>query len=157
MAAKRLQWNSLLHLPELKFEPEELKQLVVSDELVMAISWLTGATNHDRKLLRCDENGALLIADSWSLLTVVENDELYPDTNDPDETAALAENKGVLVATSTVIVKLSFQRVFEGVEEHIYIPPETLYWYPKSVYIVTATLVPVGSETGSYVGITTFK
>lgn len=157
MAAKRLKWSSLLNLTELEFEPEAPKQLMVSDELSIAISWLTGATNHDRKLIRCDENGALLIADAWSLLTVVYNEELFPDTGTPHTSANLAENKGVLIATSTVIIKLGFQRVAAGPVESIYIPPNTLYWYPHSVFRVSATLVPIGSETGSYVGITTFK
>lgn len=157
MAAKKIKWNSLLHLTDLQFEPDEPKQLSVSDELVMSISWLTGCTKHDRKLIRCDENGALLIADAWSLLNVVANDELYPDTNAPDITAALAENKGVLCATSTAIVKLSFVRVQNGAAESVIVPPEKLYWYPHSVYTVTATLVPVDSTTASYVGITTFK
>lgn len=157
MAAKKIKWINLLHLTELEFDPEEPKQLSVSDELVMSISWLTGCTKHDRKLIRCDENGALLIADAWSLLTVSENDELYPLQDQSDTTPALAENKGVLVATSTVIVKLSFIRVQGGATESVYVPPETLYWYGKSVYTVTAFLVPADSETASYVGVTTFK
>lgn len=157
MAVKKLKWNNLLHLTELQFEPEEPKQLAVSDELVMSISWLTGCTKHDRKLIRCDENGALLIADAWSLLTVVYNEELYPDTDTPYTSASLAENKGVLCATSTAIVKLSFQRVSGGALESVYVPPNTLYWYPHGVYRVTATLVPADSADPTYVGITTFK
>lgn len=157
MAAKRLQWNSLLHLTELKFLPEEPKQLSVSDELVMAISWLTGATKHDRKLIRCDDNGALLIADAWSLFVVAENDELHPDDGTPDDFLPTKEHKGMLCATSTQLVKLIFQRILAGATESIYIPPETLYWYPKSVYKVTAVVVPASGGTSSYVGITTFK
>ena len=157
MAVKRLKWSSLLHLTELEFEPDEPKQFTVSDELVMTISWLTGATKHDRKLIRCDENGALLIADAWSLLAVVETDELYPNAGSPDDFVAAAENKGVLCATSTQIVCLVFQRVTGGATETIYVPPETLYWYPKSVAKVTAVVVPAGAGTASYIGITTFK
>jgi len=157
MAVKRLKWNSLLHLPDLQFEPEEPKQLTVTDELVMAISWLTAATKHDRKLLRCDENGALLIANAWSLLVVDENDELYPDADLPDDFITTKENKGVLVATSTQIVLLVFLRVVGGATESIYVPPETLYWYPKSVVKVTVVNVPSDGGEPSYVGITTFK
>lgn len=157
MAVKRLQWNNLLHLTELKFEPEEPKQLTVSDELVMSISWLTAATKHDRKLLRCDENGALLIADAWSLLTVVLAAELAPTTGTPHLSGPLAENKGVLIATSTEIVTLSFQRILDGVWENFYIPPATLYWYPKPTYQVKATVVPAETGTASIVGITTLK
>lgn len=154
MAAKRLKWNNLLHLTELDFEPDEPKVLMVSDELVMSISWLTGATKHDRKLLRCDENGALLIADAWSLLTVVENDELSVDGGSPDTFTATVENKGVLCATSTEIVKLSFRRISGGAQEHFYIPPETLYWYPKSVYDIVATAVPADTGGAGMIGIT---
>lgn len=157
MSVKRLQWNSLLRLTELEFSPEEPKQLSVSDELVMSISWLTGATQHDRKLIRCDENGALLIADAWSLFIGDETDELYPDDGSPDTFTATKENRGVLVATSTQLVKLSFRRVSAGALESVYVPPETLYWYPKSVYEVIATVVPASGGTASYVGITTFN
>ncbi|MBA7621476.1 hypothetical protein ES703_28838 [subsurface metagenome] len=156
MAALRLKWSSLLNLTELDFEPEPPKVLKVSDELLQTISWLTGATKHDRRLLRCDENGALLIADAWSLLNQLATDELYPDTRTPDSTGALAVNKGVLIATSTQIVKISFVRVSGGDAEHIYIPADCLYWYPHPTYSVTATIVPEPGGTASYIGITTF-
>jgi len=157
MATKRLKWSSLLHLTELEFEPDEPKQLDVSDELVMSISWLTGCTKHDRKLLRCDENGALLIADAWSLLTAVEDDELYPQSEAVDTFTATVENKGVLIATSTQLVKMAFRRVLGGAQEFVYVPREALYWYPKSVYSVVAKVVPDPNGTASYVGITAFN
>lgn len=157
MAVYKLKWSQLLHLTELEFEPEAPKALRVTDEMVQSISWLTAATKHDRKLLRCDENGALLVADAWSLLIQSQTDELYPADGSPDATATLTVNKGVLVATSTQIVKLSFVRVGETVAEDIYIPPNWLYWYPYQTKTVTATVVPASGGTASYVGITTFK
>jgi len=156
MPAIKLKWSSLLNLVDLDFEPEPPKVLSVSDELLQTISWLTAATRHDRRLLRCDENGALLVGDAWSLLNQVATDELYPDDGVPDTTGALAANAGVLIATSTQIVKLSFVRISGGAAEDILIPPATFYWYPHSTYSVTATVVPASGGTASYVGVTTF-
>lgn len=157
MAAKRLKWSSLLNLTELQFEPEAPKQLMVSDELSIAISWLTGATKHDRKLLRCDENGALLIAEAWSLFNVSQNDELVIDTGSFDTSIDFTENKGVLCATSTELVKITFQRTEGGSLEAVYVPPETLYWYPHNTFRVVGTCVPADTGSVSLIGLTTFK
>lgn len=157
MPAIKLNWSSLLQLTELDFVPEPPKVLKVSDELAQAISWLTAATRHDRRLLRCDENGALLISDAWNLFTAFESAELYPQDGTPDSVACTCPNKGVLIATSTQIVKISFVQVAGGDSEHIYISPNTLYWYPHNVYSVTATVVPASGGTASYVGLTAFK
>ncbi|GAI19746.1 unnamed protein product, partial [marine sediment metagenome] len=82
MNAIKIKWSSLLNLTELEFVPAPPKVLEVSAELVQAIAWLTAATGHDRKLLRCTENGALLVADPWSLLSVVETCEMYSYNGD---------------------------------------------------------------------------
>ena len=157
MPAIKLKWSSLLRLTELEFVPAEPKVLNVSDELVQSISWLTGATRHDRRLIRCDANGAMLIADAWSLFASVETDELYPTDGSPDSYTATVDNKGILVATSTEIVKLTFTQVAGGDTEDIYVSPDTLYWYPHSTYSVTATVVPASGGSASYVGITAFN
>lgn len=154
MPAFRIKWSSLLNISELQFIPEAPKVLTVSDELMQCLSWLTGATNHDRRLLRCDENGALLTNDGWSNLAVVENDELHPDTNNPDSVIATVRNKGVLVASSVYIIKVSFVRVKDEAAEHFYIPPASYLWYPHPTYSVTASVVPADATTPSYVGIT---
>lgn len=150
----QIKWNSLLNISELEFIPEAPKVLKVSDELIQTISWLTGATGHDRRLLRCDENGALLVDDAWSLLAVIENDELHPADGVPDVFTATKVNKGVLVASSTMIIKASFVRVKDEAAESFYIPPGSFLWYSHSTYSVTATVVPASGGTASYVGIT---
>ncbi len=152
----QIKWSSLLNITDLEFTPEPPRILKVSDEIIQTISWLTAATRHNRLLLRCDENGALLVADPWSLFNVAENDELHPADGVPDVFTATVTNKAVLVATSTMIVKLSFVRVSGGASEHIYVPPHTLYWYPYTTYSVTATVVPASGGSSSYVGITSF-
>ncbi|MBA7474040.1 hypothetical protein ES707_09387 [subsurface metagenome] len=156
MDAIKLNWNSLLNLTELEFVPEPPKVLKVSDELVQAISWLTAATGHDRRLLRCTENGALLVADPWSILAEIVTDELYVINDTGDTFSTLLENKGVLIATSTGIVKLSIRRIAGGAIETIYVPPAWLYWYPHKVYSIKAESVPDDTGTESYVGITVF-
>ena len=157
MPATRIKWSSLLHLTELEFIPEPPKVLSVSDELLQTLSWLTACTGHDRRLLRCTEQGALLVADPWALLAEVETDELYPDDGTPDTYTATKANKGVLVASSTQLIKLTSTKVSGGDTEDIYIPPNYLYWYPHTIYRIVATVVPASGGTASYVGITAFN
>lgn len=157
MPAVQIKWSSLFRLSELEFKPEPPTVLKLSDEMIQSLSWLTGATGHDRRLLRCTEQGALLCGDAWANLGSVETDELYPDDGSPDSYTATLENKGVLVATSTQLVKMSFIRVSGGSSTYIYVPPNTLYWFPFTTYNVMATVVPATGGTASYVGLTFFN
>jgi len=157
MAAVKLQWSSLLHLTELDFIPEAPKVLQVSDELLQAISWLTAATGHDRRLLRCTEQGALLVGDGWSLLSVIESDELIVVSGSPDTFTATKPNKGVLIAIGKAIIKATFTRVQAGGTEVIYIPADTLYWYPHIVYSVACAVVPDPTGTATVVGVSAFN
>lgn len=156
MANHRIKWTDLLFLSELEFIGDVPKALMVSDELGQVISFLTAATGHDRKLLRCDENGALLVANAWSNLVSVETDQLYPQSTIPDSFVATVKNKGVLVASSTQIIYASFVKVAGGAAEVIYISPAYEYWYPHPTYSVTVSTVPATGGTASYVGITAF-
>lgn len=157
MPVYKIKWSNLLNLSELEFLPEAPKQLSITDEVIQSISWLTGCTGHDRKLLRCDDNGVLLFNNAWSNLIEVETDELIPQSNVPDTFTASVPNKGVLVASSTQIIKLSFVRFAGGDIEDVYIPPSTLYWFGHSVYTVTATVVPAATGQQSYIGVTAFN
>ncbi len=157
MGNVKIKWSSLLNLSELEFEPEPPKISSVSDELLQTISWLTGATGHDRRLLRCNENGALLITDAWANLNEVETDELNPAASTPDTFTAAVENKGVLIATSTQLVKIDFKRVSGADDETIYLPPNWLYFFAHPTYSVVATVIPSGSGDSSYIGITAFN
>lgn len=154
MAVRKIKWSSLLRCSDLEFEPEPPIELVVSDELVQSLSWLTGATRQDRRLLRCTEDGALLVANAWDGLNSAEVDELYPQNGTPDVYTAAAEHKAVLIATSTQIVKLSIVRKSGETALHYYVPPNQYFFYPHSVYTITATVVPASGGTANYVGIT---
>lgn len=157
MAVVRLRWSTLFKLTELEFVPEPPPVIKVSDELMQTISWLTGATGHDRKLLRCTDQGALLIADGWSNLQSVEADELYPRPNVPDTYTAGVENKGVLVATSTQIIMIDFYQHNTAYYDRVFIPPGWLYWYPHGVFKVIVATVPYSTGSASYVGVTAFN
>lgn len=157
MPATQIRWSTLFKLTELDFIPEAPSVLKVSDEMVQAISWLTGATGHDRRLLRCTDDGALLVADAWSNYTAVESDELYPQSGTNDTATASVPNCGVLVATSGQLIKAVFYRFYGGPGETIYIPANYEYWYSGSTYAVTVFVVPDPDGTASYVGITTFN
>lgn len=156
MAVKRIKWNSLLRYAELEFDPEPPKVLEVTDELVQSLSWLTAATRHDRRLLRCTEQGALLVADAWSGLNSVETNELYPQDGTPDDFTPTAEHSGVLISTSTQIVRIKFIRKSGEAGEYYYIPPNSYYWYPHKVYSIAANVVPASGGTASYVGVTCY-
>ncbi len=157
MAPTRISWQSLLQLSELDFDPVPPARLKLSDEIAFTLSILTAATRHDRKLLRCDENGALLVSDPWNGLVSVETDELTISSGAPDSYTATVENKGVLVATSNYIVKGSFVKTSGGAAEVIYIAPYSNFWYPGVVYSVTCDDVPSGGSYSFYVGITAFN
>ena len=157
MPATQIRWSALFNLTEIEFIPEPPVSLKVSDEIIQTISWLTAATKHDRKLLRCNEQGALLVADAWSNLNSVETDELHPADGVPDTYTSVLAHQGVLVSTSGQIILASFLAVLGGVAEDIYISPNTDYFYPHSVYSIVATCVPASGGTASYVGITAFN
>lgn len=156
MEAIKLNWSSLLKLTELEFVPDPPKVLMVSDELLQTISWLTAATGHDRRLLRCTEDGALLVANPWEVLTEIVTDELFVVRDTGDTFSTLLVNRGALIATSTGSVKLSIRQVTGGAIEVIYVPPAWLYWYPHKVYSIKAETVPDDTGEENYVGITVF-
>jgi hypothetical protein len=153
----RVKWSELLRLPELEFIPDFPTSLLVNDTLQFVLSLLTGHTGHDRRLLRCDDNGALLVNEAWSNLVSVETDELYPQSGVPDGFTATVDNKGVLIATSTQLVRVGVVRVLSGDAEYFYVPPSNLYWIPYQVYSIVVTPVPLVGGTASYVGITAFN
>lgn len=157
MARTRLKWSSLLRLTELDFRPDFPTELSVLDEVMAVISWLTACTNQDRRLLRCTPQGALLTGNAWDLLTSVEVFEKYPDADDPQTATATKDNNGVLITTSAQIVKIGFKRLSTSDYEYIYLPPNTLYFFPYSVYSVYIYTVPEATGTASYVGLTFYK
>lgn len=153
----KLKWSSLLNLTELDFVPSPPTELRVSDELIQVISWLTGTTGYDRRLLRCDAQGALLVAEPWSNLNVVETAALYPQANTPDTATCVCDNKGVLIASSKELVKITIVRVSGGATEDFYVATNSFFWFPHKVYSVTATVVPADTGTPSYVGLMGFN
>lgn len=154
MAVRKIKWSSLLRCSELEFEPEPPIELEVEDKLIQTLAWLTGATRQDRRLLRCTEDGALLVTNAWDGLNSVETDELYPQDGTPDVYTAAVEHKAILIATSMQIVKLSIVRKSGETALHYYVPPNQFFFYPFPVYTITATVVPASGGTANYVGIT---
>ena len=157
MPAVRIAWSSLLNLTELDFIPEAPKVLKLSDEMIQSLSWLTATTGHDRRLLRCTKDGALLIADAWSNMVVVENDELYPGASSPDTFTATKVNKGVLIASSTQLILAECYKTDDSDYDRVYIPPGWLYFCPVRIYRIIVSTVPYDTGTASYVGITAFN
>lgn len=157
MSRQKIDWNSLLNLAELDLDPDYLRSLRLSDEIGFSLSLLTAKTRHDRKFLACDENGVLLVGNSWDGLVSVQTDELFVDAGAADSFTITVENKGVLLATQGYIVEATFVRVSSGSTETIYIAPNTMFWYPGSVYSVAVDDVPTDSGVSFYVGLTVFN
>ncbi len=157
MASMKIRWNSLLNITELGLDGVPPATLNLSDDVAFTLSILTAATRRDRKLLRCDENGALLVSEPWNGLVPVETDELLIGNGAADSFVASVANKGVLVATQLYMVEVRFVRVSGGSEEVIYIAPDQMFWYPGPVYSVEVDDVPEGGTLEVTVGITAFN
>ena len=145
-----------MNLSDIEFVPGPPTELRLSDQITQTIAWLTAATRHDRRLLRCNNQGALLVGNSWDILAVVETDELYPQSASPDSFTKSVDNIGVLVTTSDEMVKAVFVRVSGGDSETIYISREAMYWYGHETYSVTLSVVPDPNGIANYCGITAF-
>lgn len=155
--AIKIKWSNLFHMPELDFEPAPPRELILSDELNQTLAWLTAVTRHDRKLLRCDDNGSLLVTDAWAGLNACDSAALLPQSGVTDTATATKPNRGALVSTSTQLVKCSFVRVAGGPSEVIYVPPHQYYWYPFSTYSVEVAVVPDPGGSTSYVGVVCYS
>lgn len=156
MAPTQISWHSLLNFPELDFDPSPPAKLTLSDTLSLSLAILTAATRDKRLILRCNDAGALLVGNSWDNLSVVETDELYPESASTDSFTATATNAGVLISTAAQLVKATIVRVSGGDTEVIYVSPYTMYYFPHQTYSVTLAVVPDPNGTASYVGITAF-
>lgn len=157
MSPIRVTWSQLLNLTELGFDSGSMPDLSLSNEIGFSLSILTAATRRDRKLLRCDNNGVLLVGDPWTGLISVETDELYVNAGSADSFTASVANKGVLIATPGYLVKVSVVGVSGGDAEVINIAPYQNFWFPGPVYSVEADDVPAGATDTFYVGITAFN
>lgn len=157
MPPVKISWNSLLNITELGLDSGPPSDMKLSNEIAWSLSILTAATRRDRKLLRCDENGVLLVSDPWNGLISVETDELIINAGAADSFVATTANKGVLLATQDYLIEVRFVRVSGGAEEVIYIAPGIMYWYPGPVYSVEVDDVPEGGTITTYVGITAFN
>lgn len=155
MTTRTIKWSSLLNLTELEFIPEPPQKLEIADELVQCLSWLTIATRQDRRLVRGTEQGAILVARAWEGLNSVQTYELYP--NPTDDFTPSVVHKAILIATSTQLIKVGIIRKFVDPEvyEYYYVPPNSYYFFPYSVYKIVAAYVPAAGGTASYVGVTT--
>lgn len=157
MATFKIKWSNLLNMAELDFAVGAPTALTLTDEAVIAFSLLTAATRHDRRLVRCDDNGALLHSDAWNGLSTVETDELSPTDGTPDTFTATTNNSGVLISTDDEIVKIDFYQVSGLLADTVYVPADSYYWYPHSTHTVVVTVVPASGGTASYVGLTAYN
>ncbi len=156
MATTQIKWRSLLQMPELDFHPSPPAKLILEDKLVLSLAILTAASGQDRKLVRCNDAGAILVGNSWDNLSVAETDELHPQSAATDTFTATVKNSGVLISSSAYLISVVFVRRSGGDTETILIPPYTMYYFPHQTYSITIATVPATGGTASYVGITAF-
>jgi len=153
----KIKWSNLFNMPELDFEPAPPRDLILSDELSQSLAWLTAATKHDRRLLRCNDDGSLLVTDAWSVMEYLASYRLDPAAGVPSAWICTTGNKGVLISTSTQLVCIHFVKASGGSSEDIFVPPYQYYWYPYNTYSVTAYVVPADTGSASCVGVVAFK
>ncbi len=157
MPSIKLLWSNLLKLTELEFRPDFPAQLNLSDEVLQTISWLTATTGFDRRLLRCTRQGALLVAKPWSIMHSVENGDTATVQSMETSVNIMEPNDGVLICTTTEIIKLGFRRKSGADIEWVHVPPASYYWFPFPAYTFVVKCVPADSAAVSIVGYTTFK
>lgn len=157
MPPVRLTWTNLFNMPEIDFEPAPPRELILSDELNQTLAWLTAATKHDRRLLRCDDNGSLIVIEPWHAMNFLASYRLDPAPNVPSAWYVTAGNKGILISSSTQLVRMYIVRKSGGDAEEVYVPPYQYYWYPHTVYSVAAYVVPADTGTAACVGVTAFN
>lgn len=153
----KITWSNLFNMPEIDFEPAPPRELILSDELNQTLAWLTAATKHDRRLLRCDDNGSLIVIEPWHAMNFLASIRLDPAPNVPDAWYPTAGNKGILIATSTQMSRMHLVRKSGGGAEDIFIPPYQFYWYPHSTYSAAAYVVPDATGTAACVGVMAFN
>ncbi len=147
----------MLRLTELEFVPEPPKVIKMSDELIQTLSWLTAATNYDRKFLRCNAFGALLVGNAWDNMVTIEDQELNPLSGTPANWGANVEHSGVLIATGTQAVKIYIILADQVTTETFYLSAQQTYFFPHYIFGITIYVVPDPGGTTSYVGVTTYK
>lgn len=156
MAQLKLKWNTLFNMPELDFEGDFPATVTIPDNIQLTLAWLTGATRSQRKLIRCDENGALLFSQPWNGL-ITSNADILEVGNSSEDTATFTfPNNGVLVATGANLLQAFFKRANGADDEEVFIPSRSYYWFPGNVYSVRGRCVPYTTGGDAVHGATAF-
>lgn len=157
MASLMLKWSNLFNMPEVDFEGVFPPKITVEEDIQLTIAWLTAADRHNRKLLRCDALGALLMSDPWNGFNSVETGTLEVDDSTADTVTFTTGNVGVLISTGANLVKLTFKRVNGGADEVFYAPHSAYFWYPHPCYSVVGRCEPYTTGGAAVHGVTAFN
>lgn len=157
MASIMLKWSNLFNMTELDFEGAFPPVMTVEEDIQIALAWLTAADRTERKLVRCDSLGALLVSDPWNGFNPAAAGILEVDNSTEDTVTFTADNLGVLVATDDGVVQVFFKRILGGADEEVYIPGHSMYWYPHPCYSVRARCVPYATGGAFVHGVTAFN
>lgn len=145
--------GNLFNIADVDFVPEAPRSMEIDEKANMSFSILTATTGYERKLVRCNEHGAILVGNPWDNMSVVASDQLVPSSGSPDSWTRIVENKAVMICTSTYIIKCEFVRISGGGADTIYLPPQFMFFYPHPTYSVTVSTVPDPGGSASYVGL----
>ncbi len=157
MPALRIKWSNLLTIPELDIIGSLPRDMPLADEIVQTIAWLTGVNRTERKFLKCDILGAMLVSDAWNLFNAVEAALLEPTDSTEDSHTFTTANLGVLISTHTKLVRVEFERVSGVSADIVYVPPNNYYWYPHETYLVKGQTVPHALGGTTLIGLTAFN
>jgi len=157
MPATRIKWTHLLNVAELDIVGSFPKEVPIADEIVQTISWLTAVNRVERLLVRCDRLGSLLVGDPWTLWNAVEAAILEVTDSTEDSHTFTVANTGILISSSTKLVRVEFERISGTSADIIYIPANSYYWYPHPSYLVKGQTVPHASGGATVIGVTAFN
>lgn len=157
MSPVRIKWTSLLKMTDLDMEGDFPRDLMLEDTMQLSLAWLTAINRTERKLLRCDGNGALLLSDPWNGFISVE-EAINEVANSTEDTVTwTTANQGILISTGVNLVHTFFKRVNGGDDEAVYIPADSFYWFPHSCYSVRMRCVPYPTGGAAVHGLTAFN
>lgn len=157
MSPVKIKWGSLMNIPDLDMEGDGPRDLVLEDKIQVSLAWLTALSRSERKLVRCDALGALLMSDPWNGLNPVDNGTNEVTANVEDTVIWTQENKGTLISTGQYLVQVFFRRVVGAADEIVYIPGSAMYWFPHSLYSIRMRTVPYATGGTAVHGLTAFN
>ena len=138
-----IKWSNLLSTEGIDYIPEPHGVLKVSDDISHSIAFMTAATRHDRKMIQCNEHGAMLVGNPWDNLTSVARAIIGISEGIAYEYDYVDDNVGTLFASSDLLLNICYKRTPASDIERMLLPansmvfvPYTLVWSEFSLMLI---------------------